>query len=194
MNSREKILAAIQQNKPSGVALPDLVFRPYASEPEGERFAAVLSSIGGTCIFVDGIDGIVDHLSSEEKGNRTVNAVPEMPGFNAKDFSKCSAAELEGVHTFMAKSSLGVAENGAVWLAEENIYNRLLPFICQHLILLVNEKDLVATMHDAYRRIEVQNTGYGVFLAGPSKTADIEQALVVGAHGSLSLRVFVIRA
>ncbi len=47
-------------------------------------------------------------------------------------------------------------------------------------------------MHEAMLEIENFNEGYGVFISGPSKTADIEQSLVIGAQGPLSLTVFLI--
>ena len=68
-------------------------------------------------------------------------------------------------------------------------YGRL--FLTQHLVLLLERSSLVDQMHEAYARLgaRVGQTGYGCFLCGPSKTADIEQALVVGAHGPRSLAV-----
>jgi len=86
-----------------------------------------------------------------------------------------------------------VAENASVWVDEGDMVNRLLPFICQHLVLVINAENFVANMHQAYQRIDTLKSGYGTFIAGPSKTADIEQSLVIGAHGPRSLKLFVIQ-
>jgi L-lactate dehydrogenase complex protein LldG len=90
------------------------------------------------------------------------------------------------------KGSLGVAENGAVWLYESQMINRLLPFICQQLVLVLETRQLVPTMHQAMQQVHPGSEGYGVFIAGPSKTADIEQSLVIGAHGPVGLTVYLI--
>jgi L-lactate dehydrogenase complex protein LldG len=47
-------------------------------------------------------------------------------------------------------------------------------------------------MHEACARVAAGPKEYGLFIAGPSKTADIEQALVIGAHGARSCTVFVV--
>lgn len=86
--------------------------------------------------------------------------------------------------------SYGVAENGAVWVPEEVMGWRAIPFLAEHLILIVHADKLVATMHDVYAQI--QPGAYGLFIAGPSKTADIEQHLVLGAQGPLAHTVILL--
>jgi L-lactate dehydrogenase complex protein LldG len=97
--------------------------------------------------------------------------------------------QLAGVDLAILRARIGVAENGAMWVSEREMQHRVLPFITQHLILILDREGLVGTMHQAYRRIDIAETGFGVFIAGPSKTADIEQSLVIGAHGPRSLVV-----
>jgi L-lactate dehydrogenase complex protein LldG len=70
---------------------------------------------------------------------------------------------------------------------------RVLPYIAQHLAVIVREDSIVSTMHDAYAKIASEDYGFGGFIGGPSKTADIEQALVLGAHGPLSMTVYLIK-
>ncbi len=47
-------------------------------------------------------------------------------------------------------------------------------------------------MHEAYARLAPREIGYGLFISGPSKTADTEQALVIGAQGARRCTVFLV--
>ena len=83
----------------------------------------------------------------------------------AADISSLSAAELASVDIAYLNGELAVAENGCVWLYESQMGNRLLPFICQHLVLVIREQDIVATMHDAYNIVAQQKKAL-VFFGG----------------------------
>lgn len=100
-------------------------------------------------------------------------------------------AELNGTQVAVVRGVLGVAENGAVWI-EKNVRHRALYFISETLVLVLDRNMVVADMHEAYRILEGRDYSYGVFISGPSKTADIEQALVFGAHGARDLTVVLV--
>ncbi len=70
---------------------------------------------------------------------------------------------------------------------------RIIPYICQHLAVIISADAIVPALHEAYEIIGEGDYGFGGFIGGPSKTADIEQALVLGAHGPLAMTVFVIK-
>ncbi|MDR2498960.1 MAG: LUD domain-containing protein [Tannerellaceae bacterium] len=87
------------------------------------------------------------------------------------------------------RGRLGVAENGAIWLEDDDMPHRIIPFIAEHLILIIKTENIVVNMHEAYNKLAERDFGFGVFICGPSKTADIEQSLVYGAHGAKQLTV-----
>ena len=70
-------------------------------------------------------------------------------------------------------------------------HHRAIYFIAQHLVLVVPREALLDHLHQAYERLSFAGAGYGLFISGPSKTADIEQSLVIGAHGARSLTVLL---
>jgi L-lactate dehydrogenase complex protein LldG len=118
-----------------------------------------------------------------------------VPGIGNSTFDLAAVAdphELEDVDMAIAPGEFAVAENGAVWVTDRQVRQRAIFFIPQHLALVVPREQLVHNMHEAYRRLAFDGPGFGVFISGPSKTADIEQSLVIGAHGPRSLTVFLL--
>lgn len=190
MNTRENILAAISNNKPALVDLPVIDLNQVAGYDDlVAKFSAMLESIGGSVVQAQGKNEIELNIKDEiAQGHLIIDAM----GDHTEITSAKSATDLEAVHKAYINGTLGVAENGAVWLKESQMINRLLPFICQHLVIVLEKEKLVATMHQAYQQVNSFEEGFGVFIAGPSKTADIEQSLVIGAHGARSLTVYLL--
>ena len=190
MSSRDKILNAIAANQPELVAPPTIDLDAVISyEDNYIQFKTVLENIGGKVELIQDISIINNQLAKDKaNGQLIINTLDEID----KQVVLLTSFELEKLEKVCIKGTLGVAENGAIWLYESQMINRLLPFICQHLILVIDKKDIVPTMHHAYKKIDISKEGFGIFIAGPSKTADIEQSLVIGAHGARTATIYVV--
>ncbi|WP_311156898.1 LutC/YkgG family protein [Prevotella nigrescens] len=102
-----------------------------------------------------------------------------------------SAADLNGTDVGIIQGELGIAENGCVWIPQ-TMKERAVCFISEELVILLDKDNIVSNMHEAYKRIQMPHYGYGVFISGPSKTADIEQALVMGAQAARGVTVILV--
>lgn len=193
MSAREQILKSISTNKPSLVELPVMDIQQVISYNDiVAQYKKVLESIGGRVVELNNLQQLQQEMEkAKSSGNYIINTIEELGAVDNR-LKEMSSNQLAGVDMAFIRGAIGVAENGSIWLYESQIINRLLPFICQHLVLVIERKNIVATMHQAYQKIDVAKEGFGVFIAGPSKTADIEQSLVIGAHGARSLIVYLL--
>ena len=190
--SRESILAQIRKSKPELVGLPSL---PECHIVEGdltEQFKKTLLLVGGQAIEIS--EGDIELHIKKMVGYLKLTACNDGT-LNFSNIDTCSIddpRELRDIDLAVLRCRFGVAENGAVWLTDSDLSHRALPFITQHCVLIIPKNGMVWNMHEAYQRIKQENyNGFGVFISGPSKTADIEQSLVIGAHGPKSLTVFL---
>lgn len=135
---------------------------------------------------------VTNHLQEHFRNSQMIVSLSEKVAGNFDVNMADDPHELEHAEVAILEGEWGVAENAAIWLPEEKLHHRALPFIAQHLIVLLKKDRLLGNMHEVYARINVEGSGYGVFIAGPSKTADIEQSLVIGAHGPRSMTVFLL--
>jgi len=195
MSSREQILNAVKSNQPTLSELPllDEFFQKH-DYCLTEKFTQILNSIGGTVTAVENTKEAIAQIKAHYnlEGIRVVSPLESMKEIANVHLDKQLPHELENVELAILPAHFAVAENGACWVSEELFSDRVLPFITQHLVLLVDKTDILPTMHEAYEKIGQHQYGFGTFIAGPSKTADIEQSLVLGAHGARSLWVILV--
>jgi L-lactate dehydrogenase complex protein LldG len=193
MSSRDSILNKIKSNQPSSVnELPDLSVLGLEKFDVIETYKTVLKGIGGFCEEVSGLDEVKNYIATHyPTEKRMITTISELADIAETDWTNDDPHSLQNVELAVIKAHLGVAENSGLWVTDAILGQRVSPFIPQYLAIIVNKNDIVPTMQQAYERIGNLDYGFGTFIAGPSKTADIEQSLVLGAHGARGLTVFL---
>jgi L-lactate dehydrogenase complex protein LldG len=217
MNARDAILAAVRNNLPQpavplpeipglerkGVKhglgykehftrLPEVPGTPGVNEPLLPYFRRQLEAMGGTSFAV--ADATAARAKAAElfpDAHVVCSAVPEIPGTRRIEDVR-DPRGLNDVDVGVVRSPLGVAEAGAVWLTQADLVVNALGVLSQHLVVLLDPAAVVETMHDAYGQIDLAASPYGVFLAGPSATGDIEGVIIHGAQGARSLTVLLL--
>lgn len=194
MSSKADILNKIKQNQPALVTdLPDLNLLSSENPDVLTTYKTVLKNIGGDPVEVSNYAEIITYIKANYNlQRRLITTLPELNEIASLDWTNDDPHSLQDVELNVIKAHFGVAENSALWVTDDVLGQRVSPFIAQYLAIIVHKKDIIATMHQAYDRIGNQEYGFGTFIAGPSKTADIEQSLVLGAHGARGLIVFLL--
>lgn len=202
MTSKEDFLANIHQHTVQTFPCPDL------SKLEAEaltfadpvaQFAESQKLSGGHCLILPEGKSLAQAVAEAYPDvHRIANTLAQLdhaellPGevFNPDEVS--APAELNGTDLAIIESQLGVAENACCWI-EQHVRHRAIYFIAEALVIVLRRQDIVSNMHEAYRRLpDSPSVPFACFISGPSKTADIEQALVFGAHGAKDVTVIII--
>ncbi|MCB0665201.1 MAG: LUD domain-containing protein [Saprospiraceae bacterium] len=189
MSSRDSILENIRKNKPDPVTLPDVPSFTTPGLNLLNRFVETAQKNGST--IITNKKDLDQWIKLQHPGTRRILSLVQGYEGNIYPDPDLKPKDLKHIDLAIVNSPLGVAENGAIWLSETDCQWRILPFIAEHLLVFLDRNNLVSNMHDAYAKIRIDQEGFGVFVGGPSKTADIEQALVIGAQGSRSHTIFL---
>lgn len=193
MSKKEDIIGKIRAGKHMEYDMPDLSLLNATTFADPVDEFRRMSKHSGADV-VDAADGddineivrraypdakaIASNLDCVTIANRTPDTVDE-------------AQDLNGTDVAVVKGDLGVAENGCVWIPQ-TMKERAVCFIAEYLVIILKRSDIVSNMHEAYARIKTNDYGYGCFISGPSKTADIAQALVMGAQAARGVTVVLV--
>lgn len=192
MGDREQIIARLRGIAgPAAAPRPDSVLHAAAGAEDsaGERrphFVAMLEAAGGQALDIG--DGAAAIVALSELAQR-IGAERWRSIARGLEADRTGGSPVADLDFWVADGEFGVAENGAVWVPCQTAEHRAALFLAQHVALVLTAGHLVRDMHEAYARANIAAQAFGVFIAGPSKTADIEQSLVIGAHGPRSLTV-----
>jgi L-lactate dehydrogenase complex protein LldG len=198
MSARDRLLSTLRAQSLPRVPLPELGGRDgapgkgWVQYPDLlAQFCAALGRAAGQAVVVD--TDLASTLRALPLVTQARRACSLLPAFAGNVPPPSQPHDYRDIDLLLAPAEFGVAESGAVWIDERAVPVRAGLFLTQHLLLVLPRRSLVPHLHAAYERLgsRVGQSGYACFICGPSKTADIEQALVVGAHGPRSLTVLV---
>jgi L-lactate dehydrogenase complex protein LldG len=192
--SRASILKSIKVNKPALIALPEIDLNCFSETIDLlETFKNNVALVGGHVLELDQIQSLdIEIKKRYPNARRIVSLIEGSTLGNVFLNEQTEPHNLENVDLSIINGEFGVAENGAIWVSDKHFRIRILPFITNDLVIVLPKKELCLHMHDAYKIIANRERSFGLFLSGPSKTADIEQCLVIGAQGAMSLTVVLV--
>ncbi len=194
MSSKEDILSKYRKNIQQKYDMPSLDDIKAITYPDPlVQFITMTESVGGHVIEVkegQNVNDIIKGLFPDAK--EIASNLPEITIATRNPDTVGRARDLNGTDVGIIRGKFGVAENACVWVPQ-TMKEKAVCFISENLIILLPKNQIVNNMHEAYKRIEFDETydGYGTFISGPSKTADIAQVLVMGAQAARSATILL---
>ena len=195
MSNKEDILKKYRANVREKYDMPDLSDIKGVTYPEPlVQFVKMSEKVGGQVIEVDrerDVNVLIRQLFPEAK--EIASNLPEITIATRNPDTVGRARDLNGTDIGIIRGQFGVAENACIWIPQ-TMKEKAVMFISENLVILLPKSQIVNNMHEAYKRIQFDETydGYGTFISGPSKTADIAQVLVMGAQAARSTTILLL--
>ena len=205
MSSKEDILKKYRANVRQQFDMPELSDIQGVTYPEPlVQFVKMSEAVGGHVIEVDpgrDINVLIRELFPDAK--EIASNLPEITISTRNPDTVGRARDLNGTDVGVIRGVFGVAENGCIWIPQQ-MKEKAVCFISENLVILLPKSQIVNNMHEAYKRLSAEansqepmaksfnDYGYGTFISGPSKTADIAQVLVMGAQAARSATILLL--
>ena len=193
MSKKEDILSKYRSNVRERYDMPNLDDIRGITYPDPlVQFISMTENVGGKVIELkpgQDVNKLIKELYPDAK--EIASNLPEITIATRNPDTIGSPQALNGTDVGVIKGLFGVAENACVWVPQA-MEEKAVCFISENLVILLKKTEIVNNMHEAYKRIQFNDYGYGTFISGPSKTADIAQVLVMGAQAARSATVVLV--
>lgn len=189
---KEELLAKLRRNTSEQYDMPTTDIHSISYEDTVTQFIEMSKTVGANVIVAqqgDSLPNLVRQAYPEAKVIASnLTELGDIATLNPDTVNDAQA--LNGTDVGVVAGEIGVAENGCVWIPQ-SMKEKAVCFISEYLVIVLPKSGIVNNMHEAYDRITMPATGLGTFISGPSKTADIEQALVMGAQAARGVTVII---
>ena len=191
MTSKENILTKIRDSRREKYPMPSFdELSPVQYDDRLKQFMETVRFVGGDAVLLEPGQDINQLIRSiYPDASLIASSLPYVTASLDPD-TVSEASDLNGVDVGVVEGKVAVAENGCIWIPQ-TMKERAVMFISQCLVIIVDRNDIVSNMHQAYEKVSSTEYLYGCFISGPSKTADIAQALVMGAQAARDVTVIV---
>lgn len=191
MSYKNELLEKLRRNTREQYDMPTADVQGITYADTVQQFIEMSRAVGANVVVAkpgDSLDSIVRSAYPDAKV--IASAMPELSIATLNPDTVYDAQALNGTDVGVVAGQVGVAENGCIWIPQP-MKEKAVCFISEYLVIVLPKSGIVNNMHEAYARIQMPATGLGTFISGPSKTADIEQALVMGAQAARGVTVVI---
>ena len=204
--TREKVLKNIRhalidpaENPFQAVSKPVAVYQPLAEDPD-INFAAEFTKTGGKFIFCESPDDMVQKVVSlfdEKLWEQAWANDPALIGLLNQAGIKVNkpGADYREMKVALTTCEFLISRLGSVMVSSGQISGRKLNIYPEIHVIIAFTSQITNDLGDALIKLRNKYNGklpsMVSLVTGPSRTADIEKTLVMGAHGPKELYLFM---
>jgi L-lactate dehydrogenase complex protein LldG len=176
--SRNTILESVRANQPVSQPMPAIVHF-QTNQPDGlvATFRKSIAHMAGI-VVTENVPDLDSFLRSKFPDAKVIcSAIPEYAG-TIKPVGLDHWSDASKIDVCIVRSTMGVAETGSILLSGLELQVNTIAFLAHDLVVLLDPKQIVANIHDAYEHRHFKLRSYSVLMTGPSGSGDISGIVV----------------